>query len=77
MTRLLTSWWLLAILIVAAVLYAVSADAGERTLEQINRDINRYWAQQRFESHQRVEEYYLQQQLEALRQIEQNTREAK
>lgn len=74
MTRLLTSWWLLFVLIVIAVLYAISADAGERTLEQVNRDINHYWAQQRYESNQRLEQYYQEQQLEALRQIERNTR---
>lgn len=76
MTRLLTSWWLLAILIIIACLYAVSVDAGERrTLEDVNRDINRYWAQQRFEAYQREDQRLQEQQLETLREIEQNTRD--
>jgi hypothetical protein len=56
------------------LLLAMTPRAEAKTLEQVSREIRAYWAQQRFEAQQRVEERIQQQQLDALRDIERNTR---
>jgi hypothetical protein len=58
-----------AFLLVATII----ATAGERDLEDVNRDVNRYWASVRAEANERLNLEIQQQQLEALRGIEQNT----
>lgn len=59
------------------LLAVVIATAGERhqTLEEVNREINDYWQQQREEWDRRLDLSYQKRQTEALEAIEQNTEE--